>query len=324
VPGIDSPSALEAFLRGKQGFCEQYASAMAAMIRLAGVPARVAVGFTAGKKQKNGTYLVTTHDAHAWPEAWFAGTGWVRFEPTPRADGQTTLPGYARPVDATAGGGVPLGPTPSTTPSPSASGSKGLSPLDKFDQIEAQAGAGSKSTAAAHRSRVVSLLLLALGVLLLGLLVPRLLHVVRRRRRWRVGGPLVGWQQVCEDAVDIGHAWRPADSPRAAAAQLASRHAFDGPAREALGRLATAAERARYAREANVDEAQLYGDAAVVRAALRSAVGRGTRWRAFMLPPSTLRWAASGLGTAVADGLDRVDEVLAMIRRPGSRGVRTS
>ncbi|MEO6205789.1 MAG: DUF3488 and transglutaminase-like domain-containing protein, partial [Mycobacteriales bacterium] len=84
VAGINGPSALEDFLRGKRGFCEQYSSAMAAMVRQLGIPARVAVGFTRGTRQADSTYEVTTDDAHAWPEAWFAGAGWVRFEPTPR------------------------------------------------------------------------------------------------------------------------------------------------------------------------------------------------------------------------------------------------
>jgi hypothetical protein len=52
VPGIQAPNALEAFLRGKRGFCEQYASAMGAMARVLGLPARVAVGFTPGRSRR--------------------------------------------------------------------------------------------------------------------------------------------------------------------------------------------------------------------------------------------------------------------------------
>ena len=48
VPGTNAPDALENFLRGRRGFCEQYASAMAAMVRVLGIPARVGVGFTPG------------------------------------------------------------------------------------------------------------------------------------------------------------------------------------------------------------------------------------------------------------------------------------
>ncbi len=51
VPGFDEAGALEQFLRGKQGFCEQYASAMGALVRALGIPARVAVGFTPGARR---------------------------------------------------------------------------------------------------------------------------------------------------------------------------------------------------------------------------------------------------------------------------------
>ncbi|HWD08522.1 MAG TPA: DUF3488 and transglutaminase-like domain-containing protein [Actinomycetota bacterium] len=73
----------------RRGYCEQFAGAMAVMLRTLGIPARVAVGFLPG--QQAGTtaggltsYTVTGNDAHAWPEAYFSGIGWVAFEPTPR------------------------------------------------------------------------------------------------------------------------------------------------------------------------------------------------------------------------------------------------
>jgi hypothetical protein len=56
---------------------------MAAMARALGIPAVVAVGYTPGKQQPDGSYQVTTHDAHAWPLLYFDGIGWVQFEPTP-------------------------------------------------------------------------------------------------------------------------------------------------------------------------------------------------------------------------------------------------
>ena len=55
---------------------------MALMLRMIGIPARVAVGFTAGT-WKGGVWTVTDHQAHAWVEAWFAGHGWLAFDPTP-------------------------------------------------------------------------------------------------------------------------------------------------------------------------------------------------------------------------------------------------
>lgn len=68
----------------KAGHCEYFASAMAIMLRLQGVPARLVTGFSATNKNPlTGFYEVRGLDAHAWVEAYFEGTGWVTFEPTP-------------------------------------------------------------------------------------------------------------------------------------------------------------------------------------------------------------------------------------------------
>lgn len=76
-------SAIEQFLADRQGYCEQFAGTFAAMARSMGLPARVAVGFTQGEPSGDGTYTVLGRNAHAWPEVWFDGFGWVPFEPTP-------------------------------------------------------------------------------------------------------------------------------------------------------------------------------------------------------------------------------------------------
>ncbi|MER6561168.1 DUF3488 and transglutaminase-like domain-containing protein [Streptomyces sp. NPDC001027] len=77
------PGAIARFLRDKQGFCVHFSFAMAAMARTLGIPARVAVGFAPGSPQADGTVTVSLKDAHAWPELYFEGVGWTRFEPTP-------------------------------------------------------------------------------------------------------------------------------------------------------------------------------------------------------------------------------------------------
>lgn len=90
-----SGDALETFLFDVQrGYCEQFAGAYAAMARAVGIPARVAVGFTQGESDPTqpGTYIVRGEHAHAWPEVWIAGIGWVAFEPTP---GRGSLQGEA-------------------------------------------------------------------------------------------------------------------------------------------------------------------------------------------------------------------------------------
>ncbi|HEV3127724.1 MAG TPA: transglutaminase-like domain-containing protein [Solirubrobacteraceae bacterium] len=79
---------LESFLFvDKKGYCQQFAGAMALLLRMGGVPARVAAGFTPGTyNSANHSWVVSDTDAHAWVEAWFPHYGWVRFDPTPGAD----------------------------------------------------------------------------------------------------------------------------------------------------------------------------------------------------------------------------------------------
>ena len=67
---------------GKRGYCQHFAGAMALMLRMLGIPARVAAGFTSGKYEDGG-WTVTDHNAHAWVEVWFPGYGWLPFDPTP-------------------------------------------------------------------------------------------------------------------------------------------------------------------------------------------------------------------------------------------------
>ena len=74
---------------GRTGYCEQFAAAMAVMARELGIPARVAVGFLEPDQVDDDEWVYSAHDLHAWPELFFSGSGWVRFEPTPpgRASG---------------------------------------------------------------------------------------------------------------------------------------------------------------------------------------------------------------------------------------------
>jgi hypothetical protein len=88
------------------------------MARTLGVPARVAVGFTQGEQQDDGSYLVLGRNAHAWPEVWFDDYGWVPFEPTPGRGmpGVESFTGVApqqdgEPPPTTSTATAPTGPT---------------------------------------------------------------------------------------------------------------------------------------------------------------------------------------------------------------------
>ena len=70
----------------QSGFCNYYASAEVLLLRAAGIPARMVVGYAPGDYQSGGYYQIRTEDAHAWPEVYFPGIGWVEFEPTVSID----------------------------------------------------------------------------------------------------------------------------------------------------------------------------------------------------------------------------------------------
>jgi transglutaminase-like putative cysteine protease len=99
----------------KKGFCNYYATAEVLMLRSIGIPARMAVGFAQGEyDQESKSYTVRKKEAHAWPEVYFPGIGWVEFEPTGNQD---PLVRREASSQGPAGSGLPgLSPTPSEAP----------------------------------------------------------------------------------------------------------------------------------------------------------------------------------------------------------------
>lgn len=110
-------AAINRFLTQKEGFCVHFSFSMAAMARTLGIPARVAVGFTPGSPQSDGTMSVGLRDAHAWPELYFEGVGWTRFEPTPT---RGSVPEYAQEQAPSGSATDPARPEAGDTAEPSA------------------------------------------------------------------------------------------------------------------------------------------------------------------------------------------------------------
>jgi len=83
-PGEYRKNDLDEFLFHRRvGFCEHYAASFATLMRLAGVPARIVIGYLGGEFNEMGHfYLVRQSDTHAWCEVWLASTGWTRVDPT--------------------------------------------------------------------------------------------------------------------------------------------------------------------------------------------------------------------------------------------------
>jgi transglutaminase-like putative cysteine protease len=90
-----------------RGYCQQFSGAMALLLRMGGVPARVAAGFTSGTYESSThEWVVTDRDAHAWVEVWFPKYGWVRFDPTPAsapARSDSTSAAITKPVGPVSG-----------------------------------------------------------------------------------------------------------------------------------------------------------------------------------------------------------------------------
>lgn len=84
TPPLLSGDTLDAFLFDtRAGYCEHYASAFVALMRLGGIPARLVAGYQGGEWNAAGEYLVVRQaDAHAWAEVWLQQEGWVRVDPT--------------------------------------------------------------------------------------------------------------------------------------------------------------------------------------------------------------------------------------------------
>ncbi len=80
--GSTGPPLVDFVVRHRSGYCQHFAGTMALMLRMLGIPSRVAVGFTSGKWDGK-RWVVSDVNAHAWVEAWFDGYGWLPFDPTP-------------------------------------------------------------------------------------------------------------------------------------------------------------------------------------------------------------------------------------------------
>jgi transglutaminase-like putative cysteine protease len=285
VSGSDSTNALADFLlKTHRGFCQQYAAAMAVMARIAGIPSRVAVGFTRGEPGPNHTYIVSTHDAHAWPELDFGGFGWVPFEPTPRADGQAQAPPYTIEQNNANGGGNNAGGANGRNGKGRNNGTDPFGKHNQLDQNADQRGVGpavpdAPTPSASHTRRNLTLALLA--VVLVALVAPSIARVIQRRRRWSRATTsaevaAAAWAELRATAIDAKAGWIDGLTPRATARVLRAEAAgLDAADVAALDRIVNAVQRAWYAPagkhvntdtlEADVDDlrSSLFADATV-------------------------------------------------------------
>jgi transglutaminase-like putative cysteine protease len=288
-PGTSGDDLVD-FLRLQRGYCEQYAGAMAVMVRAAGVPARVALGYTPGDVQQDGSRLITSDDAHA--------LGWVPFDPTPISANRAVDLSWAPRADA-----VDRTDEQAQLPVPTAPGPTG--PTQPTDRAAGPAPAGQLGQ---DGGGIPQELLVGVGIALLAAALaatPAVLRVVQRRRRVSAGSVGALWDELAATADDVGLRLQPAWTPRQSAREMAVvLGSSDRPAGEAgvraVDRLARAEEAASYGPVRGVvPHPDLLTALATARRALLRTTARRDRLRARLWPASLTRGAGDRLVAAV-------------------------
>ncbi|HVT68376.1 MAG TPA: transglutaminaseTgpA domain-containing protein, partial [Trebonia sp.] len=314
APAITSAAKLQNFLfNTRTGYCQQFADAMAVLARLLGIPSRVAYGYTQGTKQKDGSWLVTTHDAHAWPELYFQGYGWLRFEPTPggtNGQGTATAPSYAnrQPGQIAPGATVPTtdagGTTSGGTGGTGQSSAPGNHRIIPNDQGGGSGNPGQSAAAAGGPDPWALAGLSLLGLLILLSAAPGAARIVIRRRRWRAGARAgdaglsgAAWRELIDVLADSRAGYRPSETPRALATRVTGELRLGPDAATALRHVTMAAERAQYS-AAPADGSTLRHDSAIARRAIAAAVPRRSRWLMRVFPLSAIAPVTSALARA--------------------------
>ncbi len=256
APGNGDDALVEFLTTGRRGYCEQFASAMAVMLRTLGVPARVAVGFTGGRDDA-GARSVGTADAHAWVEAWFPGAGWTTFDPTPLTDGRAIVPPYVALATGESDSPAEEQPAPAETPPPApeetatpeagAPETVAPEPADAAPAPDAPAPAGSTlpvvlglvtATAGSRWTAVVA--------------GPTVWRARLRRRRLAAadgggaGAAGAAWDELLAESADRGAPAVPSDTVRTAADRMTRAHGLDAPVRRALDTVVGTVEESWY------------------------------------------------------------------------------
>jgi protein-glutamine gamma-glutamyltransferase len=241
-------------LLNKLGYCQQFAGAMALLLRMGGIPARVATGFTTGTyDQATKRWVVTDVDAHAWVEAWFPHYGWVTFDPTPAA--------------APARGGSP----PISSIGSFNSSGELLHPNRHVDSAGGAVGGGTRSTSSGSAGVVLPVTLGVLAVLFGAAFVA-----------WRRTAPLGPEGLLAELERALARSGRPISKGVTLAA--VERRFRTSPEASAYVR------KLRLVRYGGATEMPTLGQRRALRAQLRAGLGFGGAVRAlWALPPRPQR-----------------------------------
>jgi transglutaminase-like putative cysteine protease len=286
--GLD---VLAPFLEAKAGYCVHFSSAMAVMARTLGIPSRVVVGFLPGEESSGATqefdesdlgvsaaFTVSSRDLHAWPELYFDGVGWVRFEPTP---GRGIEPIYLpAPVDNPSTPDIDES-QPSAAPAPTAPPVATTTPTPTPT-------AGALGAAGDDTTPLSGWVVAAVGVALLLLALPGIARAAKRSRRFaairRGERPATAaWREIVDTAHDLGFPSQATSTPRDLERRLGSAAVLPGDAVAALATVRAALELEAYSREGS-GSGVTPGTLSTVLRALRRGADVPDRVRAAILP----------------------------------------
>lgn len=243
------------FLEEKSGYCVHYSAAMAVMARAEGIPSRIAVGYAPGTAtgdtvtNRTGgempVFEVDSDDAHAWPELYFAGLGWVKFEPT---TSRGVVPDYAQPQTEDFNSDI----TPGNL-NPQAPENAGSDDEETEGQDQSTAAPRTSQDKDSNAGWITA------GVVAALLALMAMPHLLRRRiSASRLGAvrkkyddgtsAITAWREVNDTAMDHGAGADPSETPRTFTDRLGRAGLLGLEASKAMRRLSRAYERAEYGR----------------------------------------------------------------------------
>ncbi|HET8594921.1 MAG TPA: DUF3488 and transglutaminase-like domain-containing protein [Intrasporangium sp.] len=271
----------------KVGYCVQFATAMVMLARAQGIPARMAIGFLPGEQQGE-QYVVRASDAHAWPELYFAGHGWLRFEPTPGArSGAPPTYTVQSSAPGSTGGGQQAPEPGASSAVPSRTGRAGL---DQPNVVAPQPTLWDQATGFVTVRGVLTLIGLLVALLAVFAMPLTATFVRRRRRRQAVTRQdLVeaDWDDLTSHLRDLG-----IDPPEGGTLRTWREHVIrdghlDDANASAIRRVTATLETTRYDRPERTTAEQTQALHEDIRS-IRRHVGRtralSTRVHAFLWP----------------------------------------
>jgi transglutaminase-like putative cysteine protease len=316
------------FLETQEGYCQQYAAAMAWMLREADVAARVVIGMAQGRRDGD-EWVLTSHDYHAWVEVYYDGPGWVTYDPTPSSGvpGAVTFPWATEPApedEETQDPGATTDPSAAPSEAPSSAAP------DETAGVETPTGgptaqAGDEGGGAGFGFNPLWLLLLPLAALPF---VPAVWRRLLRRSRLDPARltAKTAWDEVLDLALDYGVGVSDSLTPRQAAGVLGQ--AAPG-ARDAAAVLGAAMARHRYSTQA-VDPTGLADAVRDLHAELDKRAEPRRRYQAVLWPASLLARItakqaeeSARLARRSARATDRMRSAVRRPRRSNSRKDRS-